>query len=86
MRNFWLFMAFLVTVVFGLTRVGSIEQAPPIELTPFNLFKDAAHLWVGGLIGGAAWTSCKEERTALVFMAVTVTLVETIAAAVTFFK
>lgn len=86
MRDFWVFVAFLVTVAFGIARVASIEHAPPIELTAFNVFKDFAHIWVGALMGGAAWTASKTERTSLAFMAGTVTIVETIAAIVTLTK
>jgi hypothetical protein len=76
----------LVTVAFGAVRCATMEEAPPIELTFFNVFKDFAHVWVGLLIGGAIFTDSRSSRAWLLTLAVGVTAVETAAALLTIMK
>lgn len=70
-------------VVLAVLRMVHLEDAPPIELTFFNVFKDVAHVWVGGMLGGVLFSKDASTRAWLCIASVVVIVVECLAAGAT---
>lgn len=69
----WYTLGLLAGAAVGLARLLLVPVAPPLDLSPFTLFKDACHLYTGGLLAA----TFIQRRPAQVAMLVGLCVLET---------